>query len=48
MRHIMTVNIARSLALLALAFVLTTAAIGFSVTAVQAAGWTIDPDGGGN
>ena len=40
-------KIGRGLVLLLLAFVVTTAAIGFAAPQVQAAGWTIDPDGGG-
>jgi hypothetical protein len=43
----MNTKIGRSLVLLLLAFVVTTAAIGFAAQQVQAAGWTIDPDGGG-
>ena len=43
----MKAKIGRSLVLLLLAFVVTTAAMGFAAPQVQAAGWTIDPDGGG-
>jgi hypothetical protein len=43
----MKAKIGRSLVLLLLAFAVTTAAIGFAAQQVEAAGWTIDPDGRG-
>ncbi|MDF3073946.1 MAG: hypothetical protein K0S54_1613 [Alphaproteobacteria bacterium] len=43
----MRTKIGGSLALLLLGFVVTIAALGCAMPQAHAAGWTIDPDGGG-